>query len=216
VKRPEARTVRIAELSLAADPDAFPALLCLLQRGFSLELRVGVTLNELLCGQLGLAPDYVSGSISTVFLNGRPVDDLDAAIVEDGATVALSGAMPGLLGAVMRSGSVLASFRGSISHRGGGAVRESEAGRVRFKLFNMVMRELGPGLLQRGILVETALLAECLASWQETGAGAGEVVAPAVFRSASLDGREMAFERLLDRETFADADLVRLTVESGG
>ncbi len=214
MKQPEAQQVRIAPLLLTVDRKALAGLFALLQRGFWLELQVGVTVNELLLGQLGLSADYVSGCISTVILNGKPVDDLDAAVVEHGATVALSGAMPGLMGAVLRSGSILASFRSTISHREGDPARHAGTGRVRFKLFNRVMKELGPTFLQRGILLEPGPLAELIASWHATGAGTPRADGPAGFRSAALDGQPIRFERLGDAEAFAGADLVCLSVES--
>ena len=216
MERPEAQTSRIAELSLTIEAAAFPALFCLLQRGFLLEVEVAVTVNELLCGQLGIAPDYVAGSISTVFLNGRPVDDLDRATVNDGATVALSSAMPGLLGAVMRSGSPLASFRGTISHREREAGEGSSSGRVRLKLFNRIMSDLGPGFLRTGILVPPPLLMECLAGPGTTSAGVRESIEAAAIRTARLDGRPVAFERLLEPGTFSGIDLVLLSVRSDG
>ena len=215
MKGPEARQVRIAELRLAVDSEALPALFGLLQRGFQLELQVGVTVNELLREQLAVSADYLRTAISTVILNGRPVDDLDAAVVEHGATVALSGAMPGLMGAVLRSGSILASFRSAISHGEGTAVGRAGSGRVRLKLFNRVMKELAPTFLHRGVLLEPRSLLQFVASWQETGARAPRAEGLAGIRSATLDGRPIPFERLGDTEAFSGADLVCLSVECG-
>ena len=72
-------------------------------------------------------------------------------IVKDGATLALSGAMPGLIGATMRRGGVLASFRSGISYDPRGNTRSGGNGRITLKLFNLLIDELGPRFLSRGI-----------------------------------------------------------------
>ncbi len=86
-----------------------------LQSGFKVLVETGCSLNQLFNDQLGLDPGYVEDRIKTVFLDGSPVDDFDTAVIRDGITLALSAAMPGLVGAVLRKGGVLASFRHSIS-----------------------------------------------------------------------------------------------------
>jgi hypothetical protein len=114
-------------------------------------VETGTSLEDLLCRQWEIDRDYVMGRISTLFLDGKPVDDLPASIVKDGATLALSGAMPGLIGATMRRGGVLASFRSGISYDPRGAARMGGSGRITLKLFNLLIDELGPRFLSRGI-----------------------------------------------------------------
>jgi hypothetical protein len=100
--------------------------------------------------------EYIEGSVSTVFIDSEPVDDIDAAVVVDGSLIALSAAMPGLVGAVMRRKSPYASFRKGISYSppvAGPKAEGGEEGLVRVKLFNTVMRDRGRDLLSRGILV---------------------------------------------------------------
>jgi hypothetical protein len=125
----------------------------ILQNGFLLECRVGVSLRSLLCGELALNPEYVSERISTIFLDGKCVDDIDSAIVKAGSALALSAAMPGLAGATLRKGGVYAAMRSSITHRENNRPGE-EAGLCTVKLFNLLIRELGPILLRHGILVK--------------------------------------------------------------
>jgi hypothetical protein len=128
-------------------------LVPLLQQGVQMEIENGCRLEDLLCRQWGLDRDYVYGRISTLFLDGRPVDDIESARVRDGAVLALSCAMPGLIGATMRRGGVLAGFRSSISHREAQQKADAGAqGTITVKLFNMLTRELGPHLLARGII----------------------------------------------------------------
>jgi len=67
----------------------------------------------------------------------------------------------------MRRNSPYASFREAISHEGqanGEVVATARTCLVRVKLFNTIMREHGPALLQRGILVEASRLAAILGS----------------------------------------------------
>lgn len=136
------------------DPSDAGLLLPLLQQGVQMEIENGHSLEDLLCRQLGLHRDYVYGRISTLFLNGCPVDDIETARVMDGASLALSCAMPGLIGATMRRGGILASFRSSISHHEKQGTTSADAqGLITIKLFNMLTRELGPVILARGIIV---------------------------------------------------------------
>ena len=76
----------------------------LLQQGFGVLARLGCSLEELLCNQWGIDRDYVTSRITTIFMNNRAIDDIATSIVRAGAVIALSGAMPGLVGATMRRG----------------------------------------------------------------------------------------------------------------
>jgi hypothetical protein len=125
----------------------------LLQHGFTVRTRVGIPLGELLTDELGLAPEYVRDRITTIFLNGKPVDDLERSIVADGSLVALSAAMPGLVGATLRRGGYYAPFRESITDASPAAETVRGSGTVRIRLFNLLLRELGPSFLGRGVIV---------------------------------------------------------------
>jgi len=60
--------------------------------------RVGLSVKKVLCEQWGISPEYLDKRVKTIFLNGNAVDDIDKAILQDGSTLALSAAMPGLAG----------------------------------------------------------------------------------------------------------------------
>ena len=135
----------------------------LLQAGVTVPAVVDCPLRSLLCEQLAIPADYVTGRITTIFLNNRPVDDLDGTVIHDGARVSLSAAMPGLVGAVMRRSGFYAALRQGITHHGeAGGAPTGCRGTVRMKLFNLLLPELGPVLLAHGILVEPAELAELM------------------------------------------------------
>lgn len=147
-------------LTLITDPSAPGWFTSLLQEGVKLEADVGCTVRQLLCGQLGLDEDYVEQRVQTAFLDGRPVDRLDQAVVRDGSTLALSAALPGLLGATLRKGGAYASLRQSISHAETDDGRVSGRGRVTLKAFNVLLGELAPAVLRHGVRVSWERLAE--------------------------------------------------------
>ncbi len=147
-------------LSLTLNPQQFAEFLHLLQEGVVVTARVPCTLKDLLCDQFGLTPEYVSERVTTIFLDGKATDAIDEALVREGSTVALSAAMPGLVGATMRRGGFYAAMRSAITHNETGKCTAAKEGVVRLKLFNMLLHELGPAFLSRGIIIEPAELYE--------------------------------------------------------
>ena len=127
----------------------------ILQAGFKVNVHTGVSIRDLLCDQFDVNPDYVKDRIRTAFLNGKPVDDFSTAIMESGATLALSAAMPGLVGATFRKGGYLAAFRGTITHRRGDTTLDDRAGVISIKLFNLLTKEIGLTFLKRGVMVDS-------------------------------------------------------------
>ena len=123
----------------------------LLQRGVEVLAEVGRPLKELLCEQFGIDEEYVTGRITTIFLDNHPVDDLDRSLIHEGSRVTLSAAMPGLVGATMRRSGFYAAFRQGISHAEEGGDLKAGQGMVKLKLFNLLLPELGPLILGRGV-----------------------------------------------------------------
>jgi hypothetical protein len=146
-------------LAMVLREEALANFTPLLQSGVRVVCRTGTTLEELLVEQWGLAPSYVAGRITTLFLNSQAVDSVATTRVLSGSTVALSGAMPGLVGATMRRGGYYAAMRGAMTCRQDDDVTHTGVGRVRVKLFNLLLGELGPGFLARGIVLEAGELA---------------------------------------------------------
>jgi hypothetical protein len=147
-------------LHLAADQ--LKTFYPMLQKGVTVPVTVGCTLKSLLNDQFAIPADYVTDRITTVFLDNRPVDDLDRTIVQDGSRVTLSAAMPGLVGATMRLGGYYAALRQGISHIVDSGASKGENGVVRIKLFNLLLAELGPLVLARGLILEQGEMAELL------------------------------------------------------
>ncbi|BBO75156.1 hypothetical protein DSCW_25730 [Desulfosarcina widdelii] len=170
------------EVALEIDVAHLPRFFSLLERGVVLPAVTGCTLREFLCGQLGLSQTYLDQRIQTLFLDARPVDDVDAAVIRDGCTIALSAAMPGLLGATMRKGGRYAAFRKDISQSADKRQAGETSGRVTVKMFNMVARELGGRLLESGVEIHGRDL-----QWI---ADRLQAVSPGAVVKACLDGRE--------------------------
>jgi hypothetical protein len=180
----------------------------ILQQGFRVTARVGCTLRKLLCEQFALESDYVTDRITTIFLNGRATDDLDTAIIRDGSTLALSAAMPGLVGATMRRGGYYAAMRSGITHiadQGGG---ENGIGSVRIKLFNMLLPELGPDFLRRGVVVDGTDMVDFLAG------RSGQFCN--LCTEAFINGTPVEPGLLLDGTSVRNCRTVRLTVSFKG
>ncbi len=135
------------------------ARLCtLLQKGCFIKVKTGCSLSDLLCDQFLISPDYIKNDIKVIFLDYSPVDDLDAAIIKDGAILALSAAMPGLVGAAMRRDG-LSWMRTSITYHEDESEHHETEGMLHVKLFNQVMADLGESFLKRGVFVKSAFLA---------------------------------------------------------
>ncbi len=131
------------------------ALSSILQAGFKVHVHTGVSIMDLLCKQFDIPQNYVEERIRTAFLDGKPVDDFSTAIVENGAVLALSAAMPGLVGATFRMGGYLSSFRGTITHQQAADAVKARPGVVSIKLFNLLALEIGSYFLIRGVIVDS-------------------------------------------------------------
>jgi hypothetical protein len=176
-------------LSLYFKERAIPRFFQILQKGFIMKTRVGCNITDLFCQQFGLSPQYFEDRVQTIFLDGNPVDDAHSAIVKDGSHIALSGAMPGLVGAVLRKGGFYSSMRSEISYRENSKTESTKEGVVFLKIFNLLLKDLGPAFLAKGIWIEgkeiqTFLKKRSQDFWRE-------------FRSAKMDGEDQQPEELL-------------------
>jgi hypothetical protein len=141
-------------ITMVLDKAIFAPFSPLLQKGFFVEAPTGCTIKTLLCDHFNIDENYLENRVKTIFLDGKPVDDLDRATVSNGSVLALSAAMPGLVGSTLRRGGVLAGFRSSITYQQVDATSHSPRGvQILIKLFNLVVNELGPAFLNDGIIV---------------------------------------------------------------
>jgi hypothetical protein len=184
-------------------PELLRIFFPLFQEGVEVEVKAGCSVRELLIEQFGIAAEYISSRITTVFLNNRAVDNMESALIVDGAVLALSGAMPGLVGATMRSGGFYAAMRGGLTYQNGDTAPGVKSGVIKLKLFNLLLAEIGPRLLQRGILLPDA-------RWQKFLAQQSEQLR---VRGYWLDGRSLPVEQI--HHFSAEANTVKLKVYFG-
>lgn len=195
---------RKTNLILNMDHDRLGDFFPLLQQGVTVEAQVGCSLELLLSHQWRIPAEYAASRITTIFLNSRPIDSLATAIIHEDAVIALSGAMPGLVGATMRRGGYYAAMREGITHHETSGNVVDRNATVRVKLFNLLLPELGPGFLQRGIIIKAAELSRFLNNrpdsfWQGC-------------RSALLDNFPILPHLLSREDIFPDQATVRLSV----
>ena len=149
-------------LYLRLTPELLPKLYPLLQHGFEVEASLGTSIKAFLGRNFDMPNDYIDNRLQTVFLDGKAVDNIDTAVMKPGSTLALSTAMPGLAGAVMRRGGYLTAMRDQISHRECEEAVVAQKGKIRIKLFNLLVKELGSTFLQYGIWLQGKALAALL------------------------------------------------------
>ena len=179
------------DLTLVVGPELMSAFYELLQRGVVIEAPIGSTIQSFLCESLGLELRYLQERIQTIFLNGKAVDDPASAVIADHAIIALSAAMPGLLGATLRKGGFYARMRGEISHADQGKVSPHQ-GKVVLKLFNLLPAEIGPLILEKGVWVDGKTLKAFF-----------EKRPPLLLkgcREAKLHGKDVEVSRLAEQE----------------
>jgi hypothetical protein len=157
---------RAATVELLLDERGMARFAGLLAGGVGVGVAGPCGMDTFLGEILGLDPGYIRDRLRTIFVNGQPVDDIAHTMLAPGDELALSVAMPGLVGICMRLDSPFKSFRGDITH-GRAASRshsDDQAGTVTVKLFNFIAREIGPGLLARGVTVSGGKLARAVAN----------------------------------------------------
>ncbi len=171
-----------------------------------LKVQVGCSVRTLLCGQFGVASEYVDERINTIFLDGKPVDDVDSAIIKNGSVLALSAAMPGLVGTTLRKGGHLASLRSTITYQKEDGNIPNQEGIVVLKLFNLLVRELGPTFLEQGVMIKSSDLEVLLKTrFDEIQAGCS---------GASLNGKETHLDKLVKTDLFNRQDHILLRIKN--
>lgn len=174
-------------LRMSLPLEQLPVFFPLLQQGVWVQAQTGCSIMSLLSNQFGVAQDYVVERITTLFLNGKAVDNPETSSVSDGATIALSSAMPGLVGATMRRGGHLAAMRGAITYQEQ-QHQESGTGKIKIKLFNMVMAELGAAFLSHGVLLAPKDLSGFL---QEQADSFWQSIGPATLCGRSVETSDL-------------------------
>ena len=180
------------QLQLKLRPAGFRLLAPLMGAGFGVRISEPVTLDVFLRESLGCSLEYIEKELQTVLVDGRAVDRFEEVWVADGSVVALSAAMPGLVGTTLRRGGHLAAMRKEISAAGqANRPDHTSEGMVRVKLFNVVARQIGPRLMDCGVWLDGGRIAD-IASFI---LAANAELIPA----ATWNGNEVLPERLGDQ-----------------
>ncbi len=125
-----------------------------LQRGVFIGFLPGETVTAFILRVLSLCEESMKREVQTLILNNGCVDEPDARTLVSGDTLVLSGAMPGLVGAMLRSNSPIKAMRQTLSasvYRTDPLVPESM---IRLKLFNTVLTDHKDDLLKVGFYLE--------------------------------------------------------------
>ena len=180
------------QLHMMVEPEMVPRFLSFFQKGVLIRGKMGSSVFSFLSNECGISRDYIEERIQTLFLNGKVIDDLHTSKIEDGSILSLSAAMPGLLGATLRKGGYYAIFRSHIStHEKGARVQAGEA-TIKLKLFNLILKELGPRLLRNGAEVQKQDLHKLIEDLTETGLSG--------IKTVTLNGLDLDIVRLSPRE----------------
>lgn len=141
------------KVSLKINQTLIPRLHMLLNQGVEVDIFRPSSIESFLRQTLQIPADYIENRIQTLFVDGKPVDNLKTACLKPGETLALSAAMPGVAGAILRKGGPLSPMREQISFGDGGSFSTRMQGRIKLKLFNFLAREIGLDLLKQGVWV---------------------------------------------------------------
>jgi hypothetical protein len=152
----------LVTITLAPAPEKISRLCTLMHNRCYIKVECGKPMRDLLCNQFQIPFEYVKNDIKVIFLDASPVDNIETAIIKDGATLALSAAMPGLVGAAMRRDGELNWLRSGITYQEGETDHKIEEGLIKMKLFNKVMADLGESFLRRGVYLQSKYLSEFL------------------------------------------------------
>lgn len=128
-------------------------LVTVLQSGFFRSTAEGESILSFLMSIEGFSEKYIVDEVQTIFFNGDALDDMEATIIGEKAVIALSAAMPGLAGAILRKGSPVGALKKSRTNSSG--VSGGSYVDVQVKLFNTVALDRGPELFTRGIRLKT-------------------------------------------------------------
>lgn len=126
----------------------------LLQQGVWFDLGGRETLADFACTLLNIDLPAFRREVSTIMLNNGVVDEPEKTLLSPGDTLILSGAMPGLVGAMLRSDSPIKVMRDTISGTRRSTGDLAGEGRILVKFFNTVLRNHKQDLIRRGFYVD--------------------------------------------------------------
>lgn len=138
------------------------SLVRLVQAGVFVPLTRPCSVYAFLRSGLGVVDDFILSRIQTIILNSKVVDDMGGAWLLPGSRLALSAAMPGVVGAALRRNGLFARLREGI--RCPVEERQEKEGSfwLELRLYNSMIGELALPLLACGFAVPESRLPEVL------------------------------------------------------
>ncbi len=143
------------QVRLKVTPKSLPLFTTILQSGIEVESTTNTNLGDFISQFKGFTADYMADTVQTIFLNGTAVDDLTLLLTGSTPVLALSGAMPGLAGAIFRKNSFHAALRTDTSEAEAANI-SVEPNTVTLKLFNRIAKERGKEMLAHGITIKSS------------------------------------------------------------
>jgi hypothetical protein len=122
----------------------------LMQKGVFVERPGASSLMDFIASLFNLTPEAVLDEIRTIMIDNSVVDDPESVQVQNANTLVLSGAMPGLVGAMLRSESPYKAMRATITNEG--KVTDS-APMILVKLFNTVLKNHIHDMIEHGFWI---------------------------------------------------------------
>ena len=126
-------------------------ILVLMQRGVYVRRPGDCSVAEFICNLLGLTLEAMTRDIKTIMMDNKVVDDPLSESMRGSSTLVLSGAMPGLVGAMLRSDSPYKAMRATITSAGAVSV---DSPMITIRLFNTVMRKYSERMVQHGFWID--------------------------------------------------------------
>ncbi|MCT4626827.1 hypothetical protein [Halodesulfovibrio sp.] len=146
---------------------------------------IGDTILNFLTNRLGMEEEYIDSQVKTIFIDGKPVDDITTATIPENARIALGAIAPGAAGMTMCRNSPISSLRSGITYTNTAPVTTITEGVVTLLLFNAVMKDMGLQILEKGVTIPAAKLEQATKE------------APDSILSATLDETSITPEELL-------------------
>ncbi|MBN2655615.1 MAG: hypothetical protein JXR86_01040 [Spirochaetales bacterium] len=125
-----------------------------LQKGVLVPCLEGETVTAFILRVLNLSREQMEKEVQTLILNNGCVDEPEVRQLITGDTLVLSGAMPGLVGAMLRSNSPIKAMRTTISETSSGRDESVPEGMIRLKLFNTVLTDHKRDLVNCGFYID--------------------------------------------------------------
>ncbi|MDA3810494.1 MAG: hypothetical protein PF518_09230 [Spirochaetaceae bacterium] len=125
-----------------------------LQQGVWVEYTPGETVTSFILRILSVRKEVMDREVQTLILNNGCVDDPENKTLDSGDTLVLSGAMPGLVGAMLRSNSPIKAMRQTLSNTSQKNNTHKDGNFIKVKLFNSVLADHKQDLLQTGFYLE--------------------------------------------------------------